>query len=108
MDQEEDENESFYVNMAPSCFMQRERSEKNFNRESSMEHLLTELAKELAQTLKQTKGGIGLLPNTIANVLKSQACRGVLSIINSTFFFLTVSNLSKGHLFVYPLLYTPE
>ena len=81
MDQEEDENESFYVNMAPSCFMQRERSEKNFNRESSMEHLLTELAKELAQTLKQTKGGIGLLPKTIANVLNSQACRGMLSII---------------------------
>ena len=76
MDEDEEDNESFYVNMAPSCFMQRERSEKNFNRESSMEYLLTELAKELAQTLKQTKGGLGLLPNTIANVIKSQACRG--------------------------------
>ena len=78
MDQEEDENESLYVNMAPSCFMQRERSEKNFNRESSMEKLLTDLAKELAETLKQTKGGLGLLPKTIANVLNSQACRGML------------------------------
>ena len=43
-----------------------------------LEKLLTDLAKELAQTLKQTKGGLGLLPKTIANVLNSQACRGML------------------------------
>ena len=72
----EETDESFYVNMAPCCFLQRESSEKYFNRESPLENLLTELAKELAQTLKQTKGGLALLPNTISNVLKSQACRG--------------------------------
>ena len=62
--------------MAPSCFLQREASEKYFSRESPLENLLTELAKELAQILKQTHGGLRLLPNTISNVLKSQACRG--------------------------------
>ena len=72
----DEENALFYVNMAPSCFLQREASEKYFNRESPLENLLTELAKELAQTLKQTHGGLRLLPNTISNVLKSQACRG--------------------------------
>ena len=46
-----------------------------------LEKLLTDLAKELAQTLKETKGGLGLLPKTIANVLNSQACRGMLSMI---------------------------
>ena len=65
--------------MAPSCFLQREASEKYFNRESPLENLLTELAKELAQTLKQTHGGLRILPNTIANILKSQACRGKFS-----------------------------
>ena len=43
-----------------------------------LDKLLTDLAKELAETLKQTKGGLGLLPKTIANVLNSQACRGTL------------------------------
>jgi len=74
----DEENALFYVNMAPSCFLQREASEKYFNRESPLENLLTELAKELAQTLKQTHGGLRLLPNTISNVLKSQACRGAI------------------------------
>ena len=76
---EETDDELFYVDMAPTCFLQREASEKYFNRESPLVYLLTDLAKELAQTLKETQGGLRLLPNTIANVLKSQACRGKLN-----------------------------
>ena len=78
-DDEETDGDLFYVDMAPTCFLQREASEKYFNRESPLVYLLTDLAKELAQTLKETQGGLRLLPNTIANVLKSQACRGKLN-----------------------------
>lgn len=60
----------------PTCFLKREASEMYFNRASPMSHLATDLAKELVQTLLDSKGGISLLPKTIRNVLNSQACRG--------------------------------
>ena len=87
--------------MAPSCFLQREASEKYFNRESPLENLLTELAKELAQTLKQTHGGLRLLPNTISNVLKSQACRGKIFGV-----FVHKCNLKRLNILFIPTLPT--
>ena len=66
-----------YVEHVPACFLQREASEAVFHRPSPLSHLVQALVQELAQTLQETRGGcVSILPNTIANVLKSQACRG--------------------------------
>ena len=65
------------VERVPACFLQREASEAIFHRPSPLSHLVQALAQELAQSLQETRGGASILPNTIANVLKSQACRGM-------------------------------
>lgn len=70
-----------YISMTkvPACFLQRESSEKFWNRESPLKSLMHQLVKEVVQTLSETRGGgLGLLPTTIANVLKSKACRSAI------------------------------
>lgn len=70
-----------YISMTkvPACFLQREVSEKFWNRESPLKSLMHQLAKELVETLSETRGGgLTLLPTTIGNVLKSKACRSAI------------------------------
>ena len=71
-----EDNGKYFVDQVPKCFLNRVASAKYFNRESPLEQLVHDLAKEMAQTLRITRGGLRLLPVTISNVLKSQACRG--------------------------------
>ena len=73
---DEEENENLQVEKAPNCFLRRDASAKFFNRESPLESLMHDLAKELVQTLKETGGSLSLIPKTVLNVIKSQACRG--------------------------------
>ena len=41
-----------------------------------MELLLQKLLEEKVQSIIQTSGASGMMPKTILNVLKSQACKG--------------------------------
>ncbi len=67
------------VNRSPTCFLQREASELKNNRPSPLAQLLTLTLKEIADTLRETKGAANfLLPKTVSDVLNSQACRGAV------------------------------
>ena len=66
------------VTRVPKCFAERELSEQKYHRASSIRTSVTNLIEEIASGLVETKGGFGLLPKTIGNVLNSQACRGNL------------------------------
>lgn len=71
--------EGIFTVKVPRCFSQRDQVELKYNRPSPLERLVTDLAKELVQILRETKGGgLGVLPRTIGNVLNSRACRGAI------------------------------
>ena len=61
----------------PKCFKERDDCDKYFKRPSPLLNLICDLAKELVHIWSQTKGSLNILPRSIANVLNSQACRGM-------------------------------
>ena len=61
----------------PKCFKERDDCDKYFKRPSAILNLISDLAKELVHIWSQTKGSLNILPRSIANVLNSQACRGM-------------------------------
>lgn len=85
--QDEDDGQ-FYVDKVPKCFLNRMASAKYFHRECPLDQLVHDLAREMAQTLRETRGGLNLLPTTVSDVLKSQACRSKL--------FLQISKFVKS------------
>ena len=78
----------------PKCFKEREDSDKYFKRPSSLLNLICDLAKELVHIWSQTKGSLNILPRSIANVLNSQACRG-MSLLFQIGVFIYEMNLPK-------------
>jgi DNA mismatch repair ATPase MutL len=74
------------VTRVPECFVQRNQSELKYRRPSSLRNLVTNLFEEISAVMVETRGGFGLLPKTIGNVLNSQACRGKQ--VNSYIFLL--------------------
>lgn len=66
---------TFKVIKAPECFVRREASELRNNRPSPLKDLILELAREICEILRTTRGGVSVLPRAIGNVLNSQACR---------------------------------
>ena len=70
----------------PKCFKERDDCDKYFKRPSPLLNLICDLAKELVHIWSQTKGSLNILPRSIANVLNSQACRGMVDFVFSLFF----------------------
>ena len=70
------ESDKVRVTRVPQCFVQRDLSEVKYRRPSTLRILLTNLFEEISTVMVETRGGFGLLPKTIGNVLNSQACRG--------------------------------
>jgi DNA mismatch repair protein MLH3 len=66
------------VSRVPECFVQRDNSEVKSRRPSVLRGLVESLVDEMCCVMLETKGGLSLLPKTIADVLNSQACRGQL------------------------------
>ena len=71
----------------PKCFKERDDCDKYFKRPSPLLNLICDLAKELVHIWSQTKGSLNILPRSIANVLNSQACRGMVDFVFNLFFF---------------------
>ena len=70
----------------PKCFKERDDCDKYFKRPSPLLNLICDLAKELVHIWSQTKGSLNILPRSIANVLNSQACRGMVDFVFNLFF----------------------
>ena len=70
----------------PKCFKERDDCDKYFKRPSPLLNLICDLAKELVHIWSQTKGSLNILPRSIANVLNSQACRGMVDFLFNLFF----------------------
>ena len=66
------------VTRVPQCFSERHLSESKNRRPSTLRNLVENLLQEFVSVMVETRGGFGLLPKTIGNVLNSQACRGNL------------------------------
>ncbi len=73
---ESDDSNRITVIRVPKCFVERDLSEQKNHRASSLRTSVTNLIEEISSGLVETKGGFGLLPKTIGNILNSQACRG--------------------------------
>ena len=66
------------VTRVPECFSEKHFSETKSRRPSTLRNLVENLLQEFVSVMVETKGGFGLVPKTIGNVLNSQACRGNL------------------------------
>ncbi len=67
-----------YVSTVPKAYLLREVSELKNNRPSPMKELVKATLADIADTLKETKGAIAVMPRTLTNVLNSQACKSKL------------------------------
>ena len=66
------------VTRVPECFSEKHFAETKSRRPSTLRNLVENLLQEFVSVMVETRGGFGLVPKTIGNVLNSQACRGNL------------------------------
>ncbi|XP_022107855.1 DNA mismatch repair protein Mlh3-like isoform X2 [Acanthaster planci] len=69
---------SVEITRLPSCLVEREAEELSRSRQPVATSVIQALLEEYLQELQRTAGASAVLPKTITNILKSQACHGAI------------------------------